>query len=153
MQHLSELFARATEYCQQFADLLEQEKQALLDQDMTSLQALVNAKTPLIASLNAAEQAIEAQLQHLGRPADARLGDFIQSLNDDRLTEQHAAFLNAAQRCQDANLRNARLLRHSQHINSSLLDVLRNQGEAGLAVYDRQGNASRARSGRPISRA
>ncbi len=153
MQHLSELFARATEYCQQFVDLLEQEKQALLDQDMTSLQALVDAKTPLIASLTAAEQAIESQLQVMGRPVNASLGDFIQSLNDSHLAEQHAAFLNAAQACQDANLRNARLLRHSQHINSSLLDVLRNQGEASLDVYDRQGHASRARSGRPISRA
>lgn len=153
MQHLSELFARATEYCQQFAELLEQEKQALLDQDMASLQALVDAKTPLIASLGATEQAIASQLLHLGRPAGASLGDFIQSLNDSTLAAEHAAFLNAAQACQDANLRNARLLRHSQHINSSLLDVLRNQGETSLGVYDRQGLASRARSGRPISRA
>lgn len=153
MQHLSELFASATEYCQQFVDLLDQEKQALLDQDMASLQTLVDAKTPLIASLNATQQAIEVQLQQLGRPADTRLGDFIQSLNNIDLTERHAAFLAAAQACQDANLRNARLLRHSQHINSSLLDVLRNQGEAGLNVYDRQGNASRPRSGLPISRA
>ena len=41
MQHLSELFAQATEYCQQFVDLLDQEKQALLDQDMPALQTLV----------------------------------------------------------------------------------------------------------------
>ena len=153
MQHLSELFASATEYCQQFVDLLEQEKQALLDQDMTALQALVEAKAPLITSLNAAEQAIASQLQHLGRPENAPRGEFIQSLNDDQLTAQHAAFLGAAQACQDANLRNARLVRHSQHINSNLLDALRNQGEAGLDVYDRQGHASRAHSGRPLGSA
>lgn len=153
MQHLSELFASTTEYCQQFVDLLEQEKQALLDQDMTALQALVDAKTPLIASLQAMEQAIERQSRQLGRVDGTPLGDFIHSLNDTGLTEQHAAFLTAAQACEDANLRNARLLRHSQHINSSLLDVLRNQGEAGLNVYDRQGNAHRSSSGRPISRA
>lgn len=153
MQHLSELFASATEYCQQFVDLLDQEKQALLEQDMSALQTLVEAKTPLIASLNASEQAIGLQLQQLGRPGDTSPGDFIRSLNDADLTERHAAFLDAARACQDANLRNARLLRHSQHINSSLLDVLRNQGETGLNVYDRQGNASRTRSGRPISSA
>ena len=153
MQDLSELFARATEYCRQFVDLLDQEKQALLDQDMTALQALVDAKTPLISSLTAAEQAIASHLQHMGRPESASLDEFIQSLNDSHLAERHTAFLSAAQACQDANLRNARLLRHSQHINSSLLDVLRNQGETSLGVYDRQGYASRSRSGRPISRA
>lgn len=153
MQHLGALFASATQYCQQFADLLEQEKQALLDQDMDALQALVDAKSPLIASLSASEQAIETQLQQLGRPAGTPLGEFVVSLNDPELTERHAAFLDAAQACRDANLRNARLIRHSQHINSTLLDLLRNQGETSLDVYDRQGHASRTRSGRPISRA
>lgn len=153
MHPLSELFARATQDCQQFVELLDQEKQALLDQDMPALQALIDAKTPLITALNEAETAIDAQLQQLGRPADASLSDFILSLNDAQLAEHHAAFLNAAQSCQNANMRNARLIRHSQHINGSLLDVLRNQGETSLNVYDRQGNASRAPSGRPISRA
>lgn len=153
MQHLGELFASATEHCLRFADLLEQEKQALLEQDMDTLQALIDAKTPLIASLTASEQAIAAQLQQMGRPADTSLGDFIASLNEPELTERHAAFLNAAQACRDANLRNARLIRHSQHINGNLLDLLRNQGESSLDVYDRQGHASRARPGRPISRA
>ncbi|MFA5679689.1 MAG: flagellar protein FlgN [Pseudomonas sp.] len=153
MQHLSELFAKATQHCQQFADLLDQEKQALLDQNMTALQALIEAKTPLIAALNEAETAIDAQLQQLGRPTGMPLSDFIPRLNDVQLAEQHATFLNAAQACQDANLRNARLIRHSQHINGNLLDLLRNQGETSLNVYDRQGNASRTASGRPISRA
>lgn len=153
MQHLSELFARATEHCQQFTDLLDQEKQALLDQDLAGLQTLIDAKTPLIASLTAAEQAIAAHLQRTGKPTDLSLGDFVHSQNDSELTARHAAFLNAARACQQANLRNARLIRHSQHINSSLLDLLRNQGEASLNVYDRQGNASRVRTGHPISRA
>lgn len=153
MQHLSELLARATEYCQEFADLLEREKQALLDQDIAALQALIDAKTPLIASLNAADKAIDSELQRLGKPAEVSVGDFIRSLNDPELAARHSAFLHAAQACQDANLHNARLIRHSQHLNSSLLDLLRNQGETSLNVYDRQGHARRGQSGRPISRA
>lgn len=153
MQNLSELFARATEYCQKFAELLDQEKQALLAQDMTALQTLIDAKTPLITLLNETEQAIEVQLQQLGRPANTTLKDFILSLNDTNLAEQHTAFLNAAQACQDANLHNARLIRHSQHINGTLLDLLRNQGETSLNVYDRQGYTNRPLPGRPISRA
>lgn len=153
MQRLSELFAQATEHCHQFVELLDQEKQALLAQDMAALQALIDAKTPLILALNDAQKAIDAQLQQLGRPASTSLGDFILEMNDAQLAQQHAAFLNAAQACHDANLRNARLIRHSQHITGNLLDLLRNQGETSLNVYDRQGNASRAPSGRPISRA
>ena len=153
MQYLSELFTRATQHCQQFAELLDQERQALLEQDMPALDALIKAKAPLIASLQADEQAITAELQQRGRTDDGSLADFIRSLNDTTLAEQHSAFLAAAEACQSNNLRNAQLIRHSQHINSRLLDLLRNQGEASLNVYDRQGNASRAPSQRPISRA
>lgn len=153
MQDLSALFAQATQHCQQFADLLDQEHQALLDQAMDTLDALTQAKAPLIAALVADEQALSAQCQKLGKPAADSLTDFIASLNAPELAGQHADFLAAAERCQNANLRNARLIRHSQHINSRLLDLLRNQGEASQNVYDRQGNASRSASGRPISRA
>lgn len=153
MQHLSELFDSATGYCQQFADLLEQERQALLRQDMDSLQALIAAKTPLINTLSAAQQAIAAHLQQLGKPASLSAGDFIRSLQHAELAERHTRFLNAAELCQNANLQNARLIRHSQHINGSLLDLLRNQGEVTQSVYDRQGNTSRTGPGRPISRA
>src|SRR5690606_20972886 len=101
---------QATEQCRRFADLLDQEQQSLLNQDMAALQALIDAKAPLILTLNEAEQAINTHLQQLGRPASASLGDFILSLNDPHLSAQHTAFLDAAQACQNANLRNARLI-------------------------------------------
>ncbi|MCO5786363.1 hypothetical protein DHB74_08370 [Pseudomonas sp. G11-1] len=153
MQDLSALFAQATQHCEQFAELLDQEHQVLLDQDMDALDALTKAKTPLIAVLVADEQALSAQCETLSKPASQSLTDFIGSLDNPALAAQHTDFLTAAERCQNANLRNARLIRHSQHINSRLLDLLRNQGEASQNVYDRQGNASRSASGRPISRA
>lgn len=153
MQDLSALFAQATQHCTQFAELLDQEYQVLLDQDMDTLDALTKAKAPLIAALIADEHALSAQCEKLGKPASHSLTDFIGSLNAPELVAQHADFLTAAERCQNGNLRNARLIRHSQHINSRLLDLLRNQGEASQNVYDRQGNASRSASGRPISRA
>ena len=153
MQQLTELFAKATQHCEQFAQLLEQEKQALLEQDMAALEALVQNKAPLIDQLQADEQAISARCLALGRPQDAPLTDFISSLDNTDLAAGHTGFLAAAQRCQDANLHNARLVRHSQHLNSALLDLLRNQGETSQGVYDRQGNASRGPSHRPISRA
>lgn len=153
MQDLSELFARATQHCEQFAELLDQEKQALLDQDMPTLDALTKAKAPLIESLAADGQALAAHCEQLGKPETVSLTDFIDSLNTPALARHHAEFLDGAERCQSANVRNARLIRHSQHINSSLLDLLRNQGEASQNVYDRQGNARRTASHRPISRA
>lgn len=153
MQNLTELFARATQHCEQFSELLDQESQALLDQDMTALDGLTKAKAPLIESLTADQQAISARCEQLGKPEPTSLTEFIGSLNSPELAQYHADLLAAAEFCQSANVRNARLIRHSQHINSSLLDLLRNQGEASQNVYDRQGNASRTTSQRPISRA
>lgn len=153
MQDLSALFAQATQHCEQFIELLEREHQALLDQDMPTLESLIQAKAPLIEALNADGQALAAHCARLGKPDSMSLTAFIASLNVPGLAEQHAAFLSTAEQCESSNLHNARLIRHSQHINSSLLDLLRNQGEASQNVYDRQGNASRSASGRPISRA
>lgn len=153
MRQLSELFARATTLCQQFTDLLDREKQALLDQDMTALQGLLDEKSAAMAALNDVHAEMTAQLQAAGMPEELSPGDFIRGLGDDQLSRQHADFLDAARACEEANLRNARLIRHSQHVNSNLLDLLRNQGETSLNVYDRLGNANRARPGRPISRA
>lgn len=153
MQQLTELFANASQHCEQFAQLLEKEKLALLGQEMAVLEALVHSKTPLIAQLQADEQVISSRCQALGREQDASLTDFINSLGNPELSAQHARFLAAAQQCQQANLHNARLVRHSQHLNSTLLDLLRNQGEASQNMYDRQGKASRGPSQRPISRA
>lgn len=153
MQDLSALFAQATQHCEQFIELLERERQALLEQDMPTLESLIQAKAPLIEALNADGQALAAHGEKLGKPASMSLTAFIASLKAPGLAEQHAAFLSAAERCENSNLHNARLIRHSQQINASLLDLLRNQGEASQNVYDRQGNASRSAPGRPISRA
>ena len=153
MQHLSELFAKTTTYCQQFAELLATEKQALLEQDIATLQSVVDAKSPLITALNALESDIVSQLEALGKPSSMSPSDFIHNLNNNELTDQHTTLLEIMQACQDANLRNARLIRQSQHINRTALDMLRNQGESGLNMYDRLGNTSRTSTGRPISRA
>src|SRR5690606_509123 len=153
MRQLSELFARATTLCQQFTGLLDREKQALLDQDMTALQGQLEEKSAAMAALNDVHAEMTAQLQAAGMLEGLSRGDFSRGLGDDQLSRPHADFLDAARACEEVNLRNARLIRHSQHINSNLLDLLRNQGETSLNVYDRLGNANRARPGRPISRA
>src|SRR5690606_25703502 len=114
---------------------------------------LLDEKSAAMAALNEVHAEMTAQLQAAGMPEDLSPGDFIRGLGDDQLSRQHADFLDAAGACEEANLRNARLIRHSQHINSNLLDLLRNQGETSLNVYDRLGNANRARPGRPLSRA
>lgn len=153
MQQLTTLFAQATQHCEQFLQLLEQEKQALLEQDMVALEALTHAKTPLINQLQTDEHVLTRHCHDLGRSEETSLTEFISSLGEAELTAQHAVFLTTAERCQEANVQNARLIRHSQHINSTLLDLLRNQGEASQNVYDRQGNTDRGPAHRPISRA
>src|SRR5690606_10695859 len=150
MRQLSELFARATTLCQQFTDLLDREKQALLDQDMTALQGLLDGKSAAMAALNEVHAEMSAQLQAAGMPEDLRPGEFIRGLGDDQLSRQHADAPGAAGAWEEANLRTARRLRHSQRINSILLDVLGNQQVTSLNVYDRVGDANPARPSRPI---
>ena len=153
MQRLSELFATTAASCQQFVELLDAEKKALLEQDISALQSVVDAKAPLIDALKALEADIVSQLEVLGKPSSMSPSDFIHTLNNNELTDQHTTLLGIMQTCQEANLRNARLIHQSQHINRTALDMLRNQGETGLNMYDRLGNTSRTSTGRPISRA
>lgn len=153
MTLLDQLFDQAIADCGQFAALLDQEQQALGEQDMAALEALLDAKTPLITTLNRHEQAIAASCLQAGKPPDERLEDYILALNDAGLAQRYDAFKLALQRCRDANERNARLIRHSQHTTSHLLDLLRNQGEASQSVYDRQGVTSRANPQRPLTKA
>src|SRR5690554_8213439 len=105
MRQLSELFARATTLCQQFTDLLDREKQALLDQDMTALQGLLEKKSVAKASLNEVHAEMTAQLQAAGMPEEISPGDFIRRMGDDQLSPQHAEFPSAAGACDEANQR------------------------------------------------
>ncbi|WP_150300399.1 flagella synthesis protein FlgN [Pseudomonas profundi] len=150
---LKQLFDQAASDCEQFVELLDREQQALIQNDMVTLESLLTSKAPLVSALNSHDQQINDQARQLGKTPEQTMEAFLESLGQMELIESYQSLRQHLTRCRDANLRNARLVRHSQHANSHLLDLLRNQGESSQAVYDRQGLATRSHSQRPIIKA
>ncbi|QJD57676.1 flagellar protein FlgN [Pseudomonas sp. gcc21] len=150
---LKQLFDQAASDCEQFIELLDREQEALIQNDMVTLESLLNSKAPLVSALNGHDQQINDQARQLGKTPEQDMEAFLESLGQNELFESYQSLRQYLTRCRDANLRNARLVRHSQHANSHLLDLIRNQGESSQAVYDRQGLAKRSHSQRPIIKA
>ncbi|QIB51613.1 flagella synthesis protein FlgN [Pseudomonas sp. OIL-1] len=150
---LKQLFDQAVSDCEQFVELLDREQQALIQNDMVTLESLLTSKAPLVSALNSHDQQINDQARQLGKIPEQTMEAFLEPLGQMELIESYQSLRQHLTRCRDANLRNARLVRHSQHANSHLLDLLRNQGESSQAVYDRQGLATRSHSQRPIIKA
>lgn len=153
MIDLQTIFDQAIQDCQQFLELLDREQEALNHHDMPELERLLDAKSPLIKALSLHDQAIAGWCKQAGKRPEQSLQDFVAVLGQPQLVESYEAFLDALQRCQTANQRNARLVRHSQHATGHLIDLLRNQGESSRNVYDRQGLTSRSGSQLPLTKA
>lgn len=139
--------------CEAFAELLDREQDALLQQDMTLLQSLLEDKAPLLQALTRHDKALHSLAEQLGKRPEQGLESFLNERSEGDAVLTYKQFKDALVRCQNANLRNARLVRHSQHANSHLLDLLRNQGESSQGVYDRQGLTSRSGAQRPLTKA
>ncbi|UAW97447.1 flagellar protein FlgN [Halopseudomonas nanhaiensis] len=152
MIDLQTIFDQAIQDCQQFLDLLDQEQDALGRHDMPELERLLDLKSPLIKALSLHDQAIAGWCQQTGKRPEQSLEHFIASLGQPQLVEGYDAFREVLERCQSANQRNARLVRHSQYATGHLIDLLRNQGESSQSVYDRQGLTSRSSSQRPLTK-
>jgi flagellar biosynthesis/type III secretory pathway chaperone len=152
MEHMNKVFSKALLDCEAFTELLDQEQQALIDRNMSELETLLNAKTPLVDALACHDHAIRAWCSQIGVTPGESLEQHIRTAGTPELVEPYAAFREALQRCQAANLRNARLVRHNQQATGHLLDLLRNQGETSQSVYDRQGIASRSGTPRNLTK-
>lgn len=152
MEQMEKALYQAQLDCEAFADLLDQEQQALIDRDMTELERLLAAKAPLVEALARHDQTVRSWCIEIGVAPGDSLKTHIQSIDFPGLLERYTAFQEALQRCQAANLRNARLVRNNQQATGHLLDLLRNQGESSQSVYDRQGLASRTGSQRNLTK-
>jgi flagellar biosynthesis/type III secretory pathway chaperone len=152
MNPLKAMLDEATRDCEAFVALLDQEQEALLQHDMALLQTLIEDKAPLLQALNRHDASLHALATQAGKTSDQGLEAFIDAQAEDALGQAYDQFKSALIRCQEANMRNARLVRHSQTANAHLVDLLRNQGESSQSVYDRQGLTSRSGSQRPLTK-
>jgi len=151
MHPLKEVFQLADQDCEHYLALTERERDAIVQQNMQDLEQLLQEKHPLVQALAQHDQTIKSycaqqQISTLGLQAH------VSDLHDADLSATYQTFLEHLEQCKAANDRNARLVRHSQNSTSSLLDLLRNQGESSQNIYDQLGNRSRSGVSRDLTK-
>ncbi|MGB3597452.1 flagella synthesis protein FlgN [Pseudomonas neustonica] len=151
MHELSSILQQADQDCEHYLALSERERESIVQQNMDELEKILQEKRPLIEALANHDFRIKAycSAQHI---ADDGLKSHIASLGDAGLSAAYQGFIERLGQCKAANDGNARLVRHSQNSTSSLLDLLRNQGESGQNVYDQLGNRSRTGISRDLTK-
>ncbi|MDG9757374.1 flagellar export chaperone FlgN [Pseudomonas sediminis] len=150
---LLDLFTNDIGTAEQLLELIDNEFQALTERDLPRLDSLLNDKQPLLALLQQHGDERSRLLQSAGLSADrdglaALAAGSAQGEQLLARSEQLSALL---QRCQDANLRNGRLIRANQASVGSVLGILR--GGETPELYDSRGSAARIAQQRPLSQA
>lgn len=150
---LLDLFTSDIGTSERLLELIDAEFQALTERDLPRLDALLNDKQPLLALLQQHGSERSRVLQNAGLSADrdglARLA--AGSAVGDQLLARSEELSALLQRCQDANLRNGRLIRANQASVGNILGILRGGETPGL--YDSRGSAARIGQQRPLSQA
>ncbi|MDF3931563.1 flagella synthesis protein FlgN [Pseudomonas citronellolis] len=138
---------------EQLLQLIEDEYHALEARDLERLDVLLGAKLPLLQQLEQNGRRRSEALRQAG-VSDDRAGLTALAAQGRveaatvELSERLAALFEA---CQQANLRNGRIIRNNQHATGRLLDILRGQDIPSL--YDRRGGATQSNRQRPLSQA
>lgn len=150
---LLHLFTSDIGTAEQLLELIDNEFQALTERDLPRLDTLLNDKHPLLALLQQHGSERSRLLEAAGLSADRDGLAALASrspLGGELLarSEELSALL---QRCQEANLRNGRLIRANQASVGSILGILRGGETPGL--YDSRGGAARVAQQRPLSQA
>lgn len=150
---LLELFTTDIGTAEQLLELIDAEFQALSERDLPRLDGLLNDKQPLLALLQQHGNERSRLLQSAGLTADR---DGLNALaanspQGEQLLARSEDLSNLLQRCQEANLRNGRLVRANQASVRSVLGILRGGETPGL--YDSRGSAARIAQQRPLSQA
>lgn len=137
----------------QLLAILEQEFIALSERKLDTLQELLNKKQPALRQL---EQHSNERSQHLAQnnfsTDQAGLIQLAEGSSiGEQLIEKSAELNNLIEQCQQANLRNGRLIRSNQTSIKSALNIIR--GSDSPSLYDKTGSASSSLKQRPFSQA
>lgn len=150
---LLNLFTSDIGTAEQLLELIDAEFQALGQRDLPSLDKLLGDKQPLLAQLQQHGNERSQLMRSAGLSADreglaslaarSEIGAELLARSDEL-----SALL---QRCQDANLRNGRLIRANKATVSNLLNILR--GSETPSLYDSRGSTAKIAQNRPLSQA
>lgn len=152
-QRLLELIDQDIKHSTGLAELLQQEFDALNQRNLEALQKLLEDKQPLLLQLSKNSKERSDILRQHGLESDAKGFSLFaqQSQLSDKLTQQHNTLSQLIEQCQEANLRNGRLIRTNQVTVSASLNLLR--GNTEPALYDKSGSTAYKNSRRPFTRA
>lgn len=133
--------------------LLEQEFAALNERDINALQALMTQKQPALLALQQHSQERSQLLaQNNVSPDQQGMTAFAAtSALGGQLLENSSKLNELIEQCQEANLRNGRLIRSNQTSVNSILNIIR--GTDAPTLYDKTGSASSSAKQRPFSQA
>ena len=152
-QRILEILLSDISTATQLLDILEQEFVALSDRKLDTLQELLAKKQPALRQL---EQHGSERSQHLQKnnfsANQAGLNQLAgQSAIGAQLLDSSAELNHLLEQCQEANLRNGRLIRSNQISINSMLNIVR--GADAPNLYDKTGSASSSLKQRPFSQA
>lgn len=150
---LLHLFTSDIGTAEHLLELIDAEFQALGERDLTRLDKLLGDKHPLLAQLQQHGNERSQLLRSAGLSADREglTALAARSTIGAELLARSEELSALLQRCQDANLRNGRLIRANKATVSNLLGILRGGETPGL--YDSRGGAARIAQHRPLSQA
>lgn len=152
-QRLLELFLNDIGTAQQLLAVLEQEFSALSARELTQLQELLTHKQPLLRMLesHATERSKLLLQSHFSADSEGLQQLAATSKLGAELLSSSSQLSELLEQCQDANLRNGRLIRSNQTSVSSMLNIIR--GNDAPKLYDKTGSASSSNKQRPFSQA
>lgn len=137
----------------QLLQILEQEFDALSQRKLDQLQTLLDQKQPALRQLEQHSKERSQLLAQHNLPANQQgLNQLAaQSTVGAQLLENSSQLNNLLEQCQEANLRNGRLIHSSQASVKSMLNIIR--GTDTSTLYDKSGSTASPSNQRPFSQA
>lgn len=146
---LLDLFAEDIGHASQLLQLVDEEFQALERRELPVLQQLLGAKQPLMQQLERNGRARAEILREAGVSLDRE--GLARYARERALLARGDELGELLERCQQANLRNGRIIRANQASTGSLLNILR--GQDAPSLYDSRGGTASSSRQRPLSQA
>ncbi|MBM7059593.1 flagellar protein FlgN [Pseudomonas sp. UL073] len=139
---------------QRLLELIDAEFQALSDRDLPRLEQLLGEKQPLLAQLSQhGSERSQIMLKLQLSPDRSGLEALAErSVHGADLLARSDELTALLEQCQNANLRNGRVVHTSQASVRSVLGILRG-GSDTPNLYDSRGGAAKIASQRPLSQA
>lgn len=151
---LLELLEQDINISQQLLQMLEQEFAALNERQLEQLQQLLDKKQPLLIQLNQNAGMRSTIMRKHGVSADRQGFEQLagQSAIGEQLQHSHNTLNDLIERCQNANMRNGRLIRANQTSVNSALNVIRG-GNNEPSLYDKSGSTGHQGTQRTFTKA